>query len=118
MPILNWDVGPDGQGRPLVDGEVAGEDVAEVGRGLGADGVQVDGLAAGERVRLDVDAWNRRLLERYWTSMAGMYSGESKPSPTRSPGVEDDADAEVTWPRAKVVPAGLEVAAGVDGDFA
>ena len=35
------DVGPDGQGRPLVDGEVAGEDVAEVGRGLGADGVQL-----------------------------------------------------------------------------
>ena len=38
--------------------------------------------------------WNRRLLERYWTSMAGMYSGESKPLPTRSAAAEDDADAE------------------------
>ena len=41
---------------PWLDREAAGEDVAEVGRGLGADGVQGQRLAAGDGVRLDVDA--------------------------------------------------------------
>ena len=85
-PSDHRDVGPHGQRRPLVDGEVAGEDVAEVGGGLRADGVQGERLAAGEGVRLDVDVWKRRLLlplpDRYCTSMAGMYSGRSKPLPT------------------------------------
>ena len=81
------DAGGDGHGPPLVDGEAAGEDVAEVGRGLRADGVQRQRLAADDRVRLDVDALEPQVVagRRYWTSMAGMYSGESKPSPIRSP---------------------------------
>src|SRR4029077_19168184 len=54
-PDGHGDAGSDGDGAPLADGESAGEDIAEVDRVLGADGVEGHRLAAADGVRQNVD---------------------------------------------------------------
>ena len=87
---VDRDAGAERQGGRLAHGEVAREDVAEVGRGLRADA-----LSATLWPLVRVSGWMSIVLElqvvaggppeRYCTSMAGMYSGRSKALPTRSP---------------------------------
>ena len=101
------DVGAHGQRRPAADREVAGEDVAQVGRRGRADGVQRQRLAAGELPARMSMSWNCTLLlpvpDRYCTSMAGRNSGELKLLPVRSPALRMVPVLRSTWLRAKVL---------------
>ena len=49
--------------------------------------------------------------------MAGMYSGESKPLPVRSPALRTMPVSRVDLAEGEGAVAGLEVAAGVDDDL-
>ena len=115
------DVGPHGQGRPLIHGEVAGEDVKQVGGVLRADGVQGHALAAGESVRLDVDVLETQVVVGGAGQVlhvdGGDIQGQVEGVADQVAGVEDGADGQVQLPDREGTVVGLEVSAGVDDDL-
>ena len=112
------DAGGDGHGSPLIHGETAGEDVAEVGRGLRADRVQRQRLAADDRVRLDVDALEPQVVGRRVLHVdGGDVQRRVEAVADQVARVEHDAVGEVDLADGEGAAAGLEVPAGVDDDL-